>query len=67
MDNCYIKDTVISKTDFDCSNIGTPVTVNVTLIDESGNQVTEQAIITVADNIVRITSYNVCYTKLLRL
>ena len=51
-DNCAVDQTTLSKTDFDCSNIGTPVTIDVTLSDESGNEVTEWSVITVVDKIV---------------
>jgi Leucine-rich repeat (LRR) protein len=50
-DNCELADTTLSQTDFDCSNVGTPVTVDVTLSDESGNDVTKQVTITVEDNV----------------
>jgi len=50
-DNCAIADTALSQTTFDCSNIGNPVSVNVTLTDVSGNTNIQQAIITVVDNI----------------
>ncbi len=50
-DNCTIADTTLSQTSFDCSNIGTPVNVDVSLTDESGNTDIITVAITVVDNI----------------
>lgn len=50
-DNCTIADTIVSKNNFDCSDIGTPVLIDVTLTDASGNKSVKQATITVEDNI----------------
>ena len=55
-DNCSLADTTLSQTAFNCSNVGTPVTVNVTLTDESGNETTEQVTITVVDNVAPVIS-----------
>jgi len=51
-DNCEISDTTITQTNFDCSNVETPVNIDVTLTDISGNEMTETVIITVEDNIM---------------
>jgi hypothetical protein len=48
-DNCFVSDTIVSLLDFDCSNIGEN-TIDVTVIDFSGNELTKSAIITVNDN-----------------
>ena len=50
-DNCSIADTTLSQTSFDCSDISTPVNVNVTLTDATGNFITEQVTVTVLDTI----------------
>ena len=50
-DNCSITDTTLSQSVFNCSDIGAPVNIDVTLIDVAGNQVTEIVAITVEDNI----------------
>ncbi len=55
-DNCSLADTTLSQTVFDCSDIGTPVTVDVTLQDASGNEVTEQVTITIDDNVPPVLS-----------
>lgn len=47
-DNCTIDSSSLDITDFDCSNLGDN-TVTVTVIDASGNQTTETAIVTVVD------------------
>lgn len=49
-DACGIASIVVSKTDFDCSNVGTlPVTLTVT--DVNGNSDAETAMVTIIDNI----------------
>jgi hypothetical protein len=72
-DNCAISDTTLSQTIFDCSDILTPVNIDVTLTDTTGNFITEQVTITVVDTInptitclanqvVRLTSGQTEYT-----
>ncbi|WP_452608620.1 collagen-binding domain-containing protein [Roseivirga echinicomitans] len=52
-DNCGIASVTVSKTNFDCSNIGTN-TVTLTVTDNNGNTSTKTATITVNDNIAPI-------------
>ncbi|NEM99753.1 gliding motility-associated C-terminal domain-containing protein, partial [Pontibacter burrus] len=49
-DNCGIASITLSKTAFDCSNVGDN-TVTLTVTDNSGNTHTAQAIVTVVDKI----------------
>ncbi len=48
-DNCSVQDTVLSKTNFDCSNLGDNNQVTITLTDNSGNQTTDTISVTVYD------------------
>ncbi|HSP82793.1 MAG TPA: hypothetical protein VLN72_03590, partial [Gillisia sp.] len=50
-DNCEIENRVLDITSFDCSNIGTPVEVTLTVTDVNGNSETGTAMVTVEDNI----------------
>ena len=49
-DNCGIASITVSKTSFDCSNIGIN-TVTLTVTDNNGNTSTKTATVTIADNI----------------
>ena len=49
-DNCGIATTTLSKTDFDCTNVGAN-TVTLTVTDDNGNVSTCTATITVQDNV----------------
>jgi hypothetical protein len=49
-DNCGIASMTLSKTNFDCSNIGANV-VTLTVTDVNGNTATANATVTVVDNI----------------
>jgi len=48
-DNCSVQDTVLSKTNFDCSNLGDNNQVTITLTDNSGNQTTDTIAVSVYD------------------
>ena len=48
-DACGINTTAIDISDFDCSDIGTPVTVTVFAIDNNGNTALCMAVVTVVD------------------
>jgi uncharacterized protein YrzB (UPF0473 family) len=48
-DNCGILTSAVSVVDFDCSDIGTPVTIAVFVIDNNGNSSTCNAVVTVVD------------------
>ncbi|BDD12201.1 hypothetical protein FUAX_46330 (plasmid) [Fulvitalea axinellae] len=50
-DACGIAERILDISTFDCSNIGTPVTVTLTAKDASGNQSTGTAVVTVEDNV----------------
>ncbi len=50
-DNCGIDTMTVSPDTFDCSDVGTPVTVTLTVTDESGNTDTCTATVTVEDNL----------------
>jgi len=52
-DNCGIASTVLSKTSFDCSNVGAN-TVTLTVTDVNGNVSTCNATITVQDNVAPV-------------
>ena len=52
-DNCGIATIVLSKTSFDCTNVGAN-TVTLTVTDVNGNVSTATAIVTVEDNIAPI-------------
>ena len=54
-DNCGIKTVTISKSNFDCSNVGNNV-VKLTVTDNSGNISTANAIVTILDNIAPIVT-----------
>jgi gliding motility-associated-like protein len=49
-DNCTISSLTLDISTFDCSNVGTPVTVTLTAIDGVGNTNNTTAIVTVEDN-----------------
>ncbi|MBY5956725.1 HYR domain-containing protein [Membranicola marinus] len=49
-DNCGIASMIVTPNTFDCSNIGTPVTVTLTVTDGSGNQSSCTAFVTVEDH-----------------
>jgi len=58
-DNCGIATISVSKTSFDCSNVGAN-TVTLTVTDVNGNVSTTTAVVTVVDNILPIaTSQNI--------
>ncbi|UKJ06466.1 gliding motility-associated C-terminal domain-containing protein [Solitalea lacus] len=48
-DNCGIKSLTVSKTDFDCSNVGANA-VTLTVTDNNGNVSTCQTVVTVVDD-----------------
>jgi hypothetical protein len=48
-DNCGILSTAMNITDFDCDDIGTPVTVVVSALDNNGNSTICNAVVTVVD------------------
>ncbi|MES2779080.1 MAG: LamG-like jellyroll fold domain-containing protein, partial [Bacteroidota bacterium] len=52
-DVCGIASLVLSKTDFNCSNIGAN-TVTLTVTDVNGNVSTANAVVTIADNIAPV-------------
>jgi gliding motility-associated-like protein len=52
-DNCGIASTVISKPNFDCTNVG-PNTVILTVTDNSNNVSTANAIVTVVDDVLPV-------------
>jgi len=54
-DNCEIKDTVISQTTFDCSNVGV-TNVSITITDTSLNATTIQVEVTVLDTIIPVVT-----------
>ena len=49
-DNCDIDTMVLDKTTLTCSDLG-PNTINLTVIDKSGNSASASAIVTVVDNL----------------
>jgi len=49
-DNCSISDTTISKTIFNCNDLGT-VYIDVTVTDKNGNSKTKTSTVTVKDNV----------------
>ena len=49
-DDGVLADTLLSQEEFDCSDLGS-VTVDITLVDNVGNQTTESAEVTVADTV----------------
>ncbi len=53
-DNCGIASLAIDIDTFDCNDVGSPVTVTLTVTDTSGNTDTCTAIVTVEDNIAPI-------------
>src|SRR5690606_33444522 len=55
-DNCEIENRVLDITSFDCSNVGTPVEVTLTVTDVNGNSETGTAIVTVEDNVSPVVS-----------
>ncbi|WP_198536975.1 BspA family leucine-rich repeat surface protein [Salegentibacter sediminis] len=52
-DNCFIESLSLSKTQFDCTNVGEN-TVELTVTDPSGNEAIAEATVTVVDNIVPV-------------
>ncbi|MEP6262889.1 MAG: Ig-like domain-containing protein [Gillisia sp.] len=50
-DNCAVATRELDITGFDCSNVGTPVEVTLTVTDVNGNSETGTAMVTVEDNI----------------
>src|SRR5690606_31315737 len=50
-DNCEIENRVLDITSFDCTNVGTPVEVTLTVTDVNGNSETGTAMVTVEDNV----------------
>jgi hypothetical protein len=48
-DNCSLADTTVSRTEFDCSDLGNTVQVAVTLSDINGNSTTQYSYITVSN------------------
>ncbi|HSP83810.1 MAG TPA: HYR domain-containing protein, partial [Gillisia sp.] len=50
-DNCEIENRVLDITSFDCSNVGTPLEVTLTVTDVNGNSETGTAMVTVEDNV----------------
>ncbi|WP_445457714.1 PKD domain-containing protein [Flavobacterium sp. HNIBRBA15423] len=55
-DNCTITSFSLDKTSFDCSDIGTPILVTLTVTDASGNLNNATAFVTVEDNTNPIVS-----------
>jgi hypothetical protein len=62
-DNCGISSRVLSKTEFNCNEIGTQ-SVSYTLIDASGNETTEVVFITVKDNAAPIVKTRTVHLEL---
>jgi hypothetical protein len=54
-DNCGISDLMLSKTSFDCSNVGNN-TVTLTVIDVNGNSATGNATVTVKDEVAPVVN-----------
>ncbi|WP_221405517.1 collagen-binding domain-containing protein [Roseivirga ehrenbergii] len=52
-DNCGIESITVSKTSFDCSNLGDN-TVTLTVTDNNGNTSTKTATVTIVDNIAPV-------------
>ena len=50
-DNCSVVSVTLSNSTFSCAHIGAPQVVNVTALDQSGNYITKQVVVTVIDNI----------------
>ncbi|GJM63202.1 HYR domain-containing protein [Persicobacter diffluens] len=50
-DNCEIDSRTLDITSFDCSAVGTPQTVTLTITDKQGNVASETAIVTVVEDI----------------
>jgi len=50
-DNCSVVSITLSDSTFSCAHIGAPQVVNVTALDQSGNYITKQVVVTVIDNI----------------
>ncbi|MBV1889111.1 MAG: HYR domain-containing protein, partial [Proteobacteria bacterium] len=48
-DACGINTTAVDISDFDCSDVGTPVTVTVFVVDNNGNSALCMAVVTVVD------------------
>jgi hypothetical protein len=53
-DACGIMDRTVSPNEFTCANVGTPVSVILTVLDNNGNSSTANAIVTVEDNVAPI-------------
>jgi hypothetical protein len=66
-DNCAIATSTVSPSVFTCSNLGTPVSVTLTVTDASGNSGTDQALVTVLDtvapNTIGLNGQYVLYTN----
>ena len=63
-DNCDIDTMVLDKTTLTCSDLG-PNTINLTVIDKSGNSASASAIVTVVDNLPPTVSVASPFTILL--
>ena len=53
-DNCTITSSTIDISTFNCTNVGTPVTVTLTVTDQSSNASTCTSTITVEDNVAPV-------------
>jgi hypothetical protein len=54
-DNCDLNPVVtLSKTSFDCSNTGAPITITVSVTDANGNIGTATTTVTIIDNVVPV-------------
>ncbi|NVK03174.1 MAG: cadherin-like domain-containing protein [Flavobacteriia bacterium] len=60
-DNCGIVSSSLSRTSFDCNDVGSPVAVTLTVVDASGNGSTATTMVTVND-IPAITANNDQFT-----
>jgi hypothetical protein len=55
-DDCVIESMVLDSSSFDCSNLDTPVQVELTVTDRAGNSVSKMALIIIEDNIPPVFS-----------
>src|SRR5690606_25058760 len=53
-DNCAIASMSLDITSFDCSDVGSPVTVTLTVVDVNGNSASQTAVVTVEDTVAPI-------------
>ena len=53
-DNCGIASYAVDKTDYTCSDVGTPSTVTLTVTDDNGNTSTDSFTVTVQDNVAPV-------------